>query len=116
VRIAAFAQAGRVAETTAAIALKCGVPLALVERAMLQERAETVLVLARVIGLSRSTLKAILLLRSGRRGISPTDLDQCLASYERLNSATANEIVQFYRGRGQGRSHKYIKPAALATR
>ena len=116
VRIAAFAQAGRLAETTAALALKCEVPLALVERAMLQERAETVLVLAKVIGLSWSALKAILLLRAGKRSVSPAALEQCLASYEQLNATTANEIVQFYRMRSQTRAHKYVKPAALATR
>jgi hypothetical protein len=59
-RVAAFAQEGLFAEITVALARMCEVPLALVERAMIQERLETVLIFARMIGLSWSTVRAIL--------------------------------------------------------
>jgi hypothetical protein len=73
--------------------------LQFVERAMMQERSETVLVLARAIGLSWSTVKAILLLRAGKRIIAMDEIAQCLASFERLKTATAREIVRFYQKR-----------------
>ncbi len=66
---------------------------------MMQERSETVLVLARAIGLSWSTVKAILLLRAGKRIIAADEIAQCLASFERLKPATAKEIARFYQKR-----------------
>jgi uncharacterized protein (DUF2336 family) len=97
----AFAEDGRLTETTAALALMCQLPVPFVERVMGQERSETVLVLARAIGLSWSTVKAILLLRAGRRLIPADEIAQCLASFERLRRATAQEIVAFYQAREQ---------------
>ncbi len=100
-RLRAFATAGQIEETTVALAVMCDLPPQLVERGMMQERAETVLVLAKMIGLSWATVKTILLLRAGKRGIAAGELAQCLAQFERLKPATANEIVRFYRARQQ---------------
>ena len=97
----ALAKACRFEETTVALALMCDVPLQLVEQCMIQERSETVLILAKVIGLSWSTVKAILLLRAGKRVVPADELAQSLAQFERLKPATANEIVRFYRMRKQ---------------
>jgi hypothetical protein len=77
----------------------CNLPLQFVERAMCQQRSETVLIIAKVIGLSWSTVKAILLLRASKRVVPTDELAQCLAQFERLKPATANEIVRFYRMR-----------------
>jgi len=98
-RLGAFAKDGRFEETTAALALMCNLPLQFVERAMCQQRSETVLIIAKVIGLSWSTVKAILLLRASKRVVPTDELAQCLAQFERLKPATANEIVRFYRMR-----------------
>ena len=94
-----LAQSGRVEETAAALALMCEVPLPFVKQAMILERPETLLILARAGGLSWSTVKTILLLCAKRRPISAGEMAQCLASFERLNPATAHEIVRFYRVR-----------------
>ncbi len=66
---------------------------------MAQERPETVLVLARAIGLSWSTVKAVLLLHARDRPVSPGEIAQYLASFERLQPATAQEILRFYQMR-----------------
>jgi len=105
-RLGAFAQAGQFEETTAALALMCNLPLQFVERAMIQEHSETVLILAKVIGLSWSTVKAILLLRAAKRIIPADELANTLAQFERLKPATANEIVRFYRIREQVGTNK----------
>jgi uncharacterized protein (DUF2336 family) len=100
-RLRAFAKDGRLEETTVALALMCKMSLQFVERAMMQERSETVLVLAKAIGLSWSTVKAILVLRAGTRIVAADEVAQCLASFERLKPATAKEIVRFYQRREQ---------------
>jgi uncharacterized protein (DUF2336 family) len=103
----AFAKDGRLDETAAALALLCAMSFQFVERAMMQERSETVLVLARAIGLSWSTVKAILLLRAGKRIIAADEIAQCLASFERLKPATAKEIVRFYQRRDLAATNRH---------
>jgi uncharacterized protein (DUF2336 family) len=91
-----FAREGRRAEATAALALMCRLPLSFLERTMDRQRSETLLVLARAIGLSWPTVKALLGLRAGGRGPAPDEIAQHLASFERLKSETAREILRFY--------------------
>jgi hypothetical protein len=98
-KLRTFAKDGRPEEITAALALMCNISLQFVERAMMQERPETILVLARAAGLSWSTVKAILLLQAGKRIIAADEVAQCLARFERLKPATATEILRFYRKR-----------------
>jgi uncharacterized protein (DUF2336 family) len=98
-RLRTFAKDGRREEITAALALMCEISLRFVERAMMQERPETVLVLARAVGLSWPTIKAILLLRMGKRIIAADEVAQCLARFERLKPTTATEILRFYQKR-----------------
>jgi uncharacterized protein (DUF2336 family) len=97
--IEAFAKADQFEETTVALALLCDLPVEAVERAMTQDRAETILIIARAADLSWSTTKAILLLRVGDRGLAIHELEQHLASYARLKLKTAQEIVRFQRKR-----------------
>ena len=89
----------RVEETAVALGLLCDLPVAAVERAMIQDRAETILIFARAAGLSWRSAKAVLLLRAGNGGMGPQELEQCLASYARLKLKTAQEIVRFQRKR-----------------
>ena len=55
--------------------------------------------LARAIGLSWHTVKAILRLGARKRSLSEIEIAQLLASYERLKPKTAQEILRFYRNR-----------------
>jgi uncharacterized protein (DUF2336 family) len=96
-KVEGFAKAGKLEETTVALALLADMPLAFVERAMTAARPETLLVLAKATGLSWSCVKAILLLRAGSAGLSPKDIEQCLASFERLKRATAQDLLRFHR-------------------
>src|SRR5262249_1059163 len=56
-RLRTFVQAGRFAEVAAALAVMSGLSLSFVERTMLQERADMIVVLARALDLSWSTTK-----------------------------------------------------------
>ena len=102
--LAAFARAGAFVETTAALAALCEVPFKLVDQAMAQDRSETLLILAKAIGISWPTVKEMLLLRAKKGIIASNDIVHCLASFERLKSRTAQEIVRFYRTRAQAKS------------
>jgi hypothetical protein len=68
---------------------------------MKQERADMILIIAKAVALSWSTVKAILCARAGARPASGGEIAQCLASYERLKVPTAREIVRFHRMRDQ---------------
>jgi hypothetical protein len=98
-KIRALALAGRIDETTAGMAAMCGLPASFVRRALAEERSETLLVLARAIGLSWPTVKAILVLPARKRPILAGELAQCLGNFERLSRATSKEIVGFYQAR-----------------
>lgn len=97
--IANFAKAGQFEETTAALAALCRLPIETVERAMVQDRPETVLIIGKAIGLSWPTVKMILRLRGGENGVSPHQLEQCLGTFSRLKSATARQVIDFQRKR-----------------
>ncbi len=94
-----FARAGRFEDVTAALALLCDLPISVVEDAMVQMRAEPLLILARAIDLSWQTTKAILQLRAGRGGISAQALERSLTSFELLKPATARRMLQLQRAR-----------------
>jgi uncharacterized protein (DUF2336 family) len=106
--LAAFAKSGAYAEITAALAVMSDLPLQFVERAMTRDRSETLVVLAKAIGLSWSTVNEILLLRAKKGFLAPGEIVPRLARFERLQSATAQEIIRLHRTRAQANS-------ALAT-
>jgi uncharacterized protein (DUF2336 family) len=96
-KLGAIARTGRFEEIATALAVKCELPLELVERAMKEEHAEMVLIIAKALALSWPTVKAILCARPGTGAISGREIAQCAASYERLKITTAQEIVRFHR-------------------
>jgi len=95
--LAAFAGAGKFDETAIALSIMCDLPIAVMERLMVQSRSEQILVLAKAIGLSWATTKAILLLQAGTNGSPAHELDRCFASFTRLRPETAKKAITFYR-------------------
>jgi uncharacterized protein (DUF2336 family) len=100
--VESFAKMGKFEETTAALAVLCDLPIEAVERAMVQDRPETVLIIAKAIGLSWPTVKIILKMRAGKQGIGSHALEQCLGTFTRLKPATAQQVVKFQRKRTGG--------------
>jgi len=94
-----YARDRKFEETAIALSLLCDTSIDVVERALLDPGAEIVLILAKVAGLSAATTKAILLLRAADRGMSAKDLDQALASFNRLQPDTARRVLSFFRTR-----------------
>jgi uncharacterized protein (DUF2336 family) len=101
-RLRSFAQSGRYAETVAALAVMSDLSLSFVEQAIRQERAEMIVVITKGLALSWQTAKAVLGLRvRNGSGGSNQSIEELMASFERLKTATARELIRFYRQREQ---------------
>jgi uncharacterized protein (DUF2336 family) len=106
-----YARDRKFEETAIALSLLCETPIDVVERALLDPGAEIVLILAKVAGLSSTTTKAILLLRASDRGMSASDLDRAMASFNRLQPDTARRVLGFFRTRVKKPAEPMIAPA-----
>jgi len=96
-----FADARKFEETAVALSLMTGAPIDLVERAMLDDNPDMVVILSKIAGFSWSTAQCILL-RAANRSLSVQDLDRALSGFSRLKQATARSIIAFYDARRQG--------------
>src|SRR5664279_2234744 len=96
-QVAAFAEAGKFDEANAAIAALAKVPVSIAENMMVETRAEGVMILAKVSGMSWSTVKAIINMRDDLSGMDRADLQACKATYERLRPSTAQQVLRFHR-------------------
>jgi uncharacterized protein (DUF2336 family) len=96
-QVAAFAEAGKFDEANAAIAALANVPISVAENMMVETRAEGVMILAKVSGMSWSTVKAIIDMRDDLSDMEPTDLEACKDTYERLRPSTAQQVLRFHR-------------------
>ena len=110
-----YARDRKFEETAIAISIMCNTPVDVVERALLDPGAEIVLILAKVAGLSPTTTKAILLLRAAERGMSAKDLDQALASFNRLQTDTAKRVLSFFRTRVKKPAEPMVPPAVAVN-
>jgi uncharacterized protein (DUF2336 family) len=92
-----FAEAGKFDEANAAVAALANVPVTIAESMMVESRAEGVMILAKVAGLSWSTVKTIINMRDELGGGEPTDINACKDTYERLRPSTAQQVLRFHR-------------------
>jgi uncharacterized protein (DUF2336 family) len=105
-----FARERHLEDTSVALSLLCQVSMDVVERAFMDAGHEVALILCRAAGLSSTTAKAILLLRTADRGMSAQDLDQALTTYGRLQIETARRVLGFY----DARQRRSPDPVAVA--
>lgn len=97
--VEAFARSGKFEETAAALAVMCALPIDTVERAMAQDREQTILIVAKAIGLSWSTAKAILQLCAGKRGMAAHTIEQARTVFNNLKRETALQVIKFQKNR-----------------
>jgi uncharacterized protein (DUF2336 family) len=95
-----YAREGRFEETVCALSVLCGVPIDMVERLFLGERADPILILARAAGLSWTTVKHVLKVRPVNGGQAPSALDLVHESYDKLTTNTALRVLRFWQVRG----------------
>jgi uncharacterized protein (DUF2336 family) len=96
-QVAAFAETGKFDEANAAIAALAKVSVSIAENMMVETRAEGVMILAKVSGMSWSTVKALINMRDDLSGMDRADLQTCKATYERLRPSTAQQVLRFHR-------------------
>ena len=96
-RLAAFARDKLFDEAAITLSIMSNLPTGLIERAIVSERPEQILILAKAIGLPWETTRQVLLLKGQSAGRSRLDLDRCGATFERLQAATAKQALNFYR-------------------
>ena len=95
--VAEFARAGKFDETIVALSCVCDLPVALIERAFVDERSEQVIVIAKAFSLSWETVKAILLLQDKVKNGGRHEFHKQFETFARLKVETAKKAIQFYR-------------------
>jgi len=96
-QVEAFATAGKFDEANAAIAALANVSVSVAENMMIETRAEGVMILAKVAGMSWTVVKSIINMRDDLSDGEPTDLGACKDTYERLRPSTAQQVLRFHR-------------------
>lgn len=78
----------------------------LVERALLDEGEDMILLLAKAAGCSWTTARELLLMFAANRNLRPDDISRAFERYKKLSRTTAQNIVSFH--------ERYIKPRVHA--
>ncbi len=95
-QLRAVAKNGQFEETVAMLSALSRVPIKTVERLARAERLDGLLILGRAIGIEWSTLRAIIVLRSGKP--SGPSLEEAKFNFERLSRSRAERVVRFWHG------------------
>ena len=87
-------------EKTAVALARLGVlPLDLVERALLDEGEDMLLLLAKAAGCSWTTARELLMMYAANRSLQPDEITQAFERYRKLSPETARNIVSFHERR-----------------
>ncbi|MFN3656858.1 MAG: DUF2336 domain-containing protein [Pseudolabrys sp.] len=105
------ARAQEFEKTALALSRLGGFPLDQVERALLDEGGDMVLLFAKAAGCTWTTTRELLTMYAANRGLSAEDLARALARYRKLSQKTAISIVAF-QGRKPGKRRSAGKAAA----
>ncbi len=94
-----YAMSYKIDETTVALSLLCTLPVYLVERALIENNQDVMLILARALELSWPTTMALLFLGAPNHRIVAHDLDDMKKAFDRLSIETAKDVLKTYRSR-----------------
>jgi uncharacterized protein (DUF2336 family) len=95
--VEAFARAGKFEETAAALAVMGSLPINMVERAMVMDREEAILIVAKAVGLSWLVARSVLFLCAGEGGIAAETLMKCRTGYHNMKRETAAQALAYQR-------------------
>jgi len=79
-------------------------PVDLVERALLDEHEDMILILAKAAGCAWTTARELSQMRAAGRNMKPDEITQAFERYKKLNQETARNILKFYGWRRQSRA------------
>jgi uncharacterized protein (DUF2336 family) len=91
-----FADSGRFEEMVAMLAALARVPIEVVERAMMQERPELLIMIARAADVPWAAAKAVLSVRTSSVDEHDPPMRWALGTFEKLKPATAQQAVRFF--------------------
>jgi uncharacterized protein (DUF2336 family) len=95
-----FARTRKYKETVAVLSAVSAIPVGAIDAILTGERRDSVLVLAKALGLEWPTVRALLAFRSPDGRISPApDFESARANFERLSPTTAQRVVKFWKER-----------------
>jgi uncharacterized protein (DUF2336 family) len=92
--------------TVVALAKLGKFPIDLVERALLDEGEDMILILARAADCSWSTVRELLQMYAAKRHMWPDDVTRAFERYRKLSQATARSVVEFHARRVKLRTQK----------
>jgi uncharacterized protein (DUF2336 family) len=95
-----FAKAHKYEESVAALSALSAVRIATIDRLIMGDRHDPILILGRAVGLEWATVRALIVLRLGPGRVpSATDIEQARLNFERLVASTAQRVVSFWQTR-----------------
>lgn len=100
-RLKAFARQNQFDEVAIALSLMADLSVGHIERAFVHQQADHLLVIAKAIGLSWETTKAILVMRAPSENKTDPEIGRHYASFMKLQQSTAISALQFYRLRAR---------------
>jgi len=92
-------------ETAVALSLLCALPIDVVERAMVDENKEIILILAKALDLSWTTTMSLLFLGAANFRITAGDLDTMKSEFARLNVETSKKVLKVFQSRKEEAAH-----------
>ncbi len=96
-RLCEFAELRRFDETATALSLLTDLPIGAIERALVHDTGDQILVLVKSIAFSWKSAHALLTLQSSAGHRSDSDSAEYLDRFKRLRPETAKAAIQFYR-------------------
>ena len=111
VNVHAPAHAQEFEKTVVALSKLGRFPVDLVERALLDEGEDMILLLARAAGCSWITTKELLLMYAAKRTLKPDDLSRAYERFDRLSPETALRVVRFHARRMKRRAEASMQSA-----
>jgi len=84
-------------------------PVDIVERALLDEGADMILILAKAADCSWTTARELLVMFHAKRNLKPDDLTQAFERYRKLSQQTARNIVKFLGRRMKLRAQEKVQ-------
>jgi len=97
--ISGYARTRKLEEVTVGLSLMCALPEDMVERALLDNNRETLLILARALRFSWDTTMSLLFLGARDHRIGSTELKDVKDEFSRLNIETSRGVLKSYQSR-----------------
>ncbi len=95
-----LAKAHNYEELIATISAMSGVRISTIETLMTGERHDPILIMGKSLGFEWATVRALILLRLGPNRVpSATDIEMARVNFERLVTATAQRVMNFWKAR-----------------